>query len=147
MASKQQQQDYYETLGVGRSSAPDEIRKALVVYLASHDRPIHELLNPPAIDIRRIYENEFAGMAVDSIPYQDLIAARDTLIETLRKELTGDEREFLVSLKAGQPKWNTLGIDGVEKLPAVKWKLANIRRMSTKKQSELLEKLKRLLVA
>ena len=123
----------------------DEIRQAFVVYLASHDRPIHELLNPPAKDIRRIYENEFAGMTIDSIPYEDLIAARDTLIETLRKELTAGEREFLVSLKAGQPKWDTLGIKGVEKLPAVQWKLANIRRMSTKKQNELLERLKRVL--
>jgi hypothetical protein len=117
----------------------DEIRKAFVIYLASHDRPIHELLDPAAKNIRRIYGNEFAGMTVVSIPYQDLIAARVTLIETLRKELTGGEREFLVSLKAGQPKWNSIGIEGVENLPAVQWKLSNIRKMSAKKQSELLE--------
>jgi predicted nucleotidyltransferase component of viral defense system len=63
----------------------DEIRKAFVVYLASHDRPIHELLDPAAKDIRRIYENEFAGMTVDSVSYRDLIAARDALIKTLRE--------------------------------------------------------------
>jgi hypothetical protein len=43
----------------------DEIRKAFVVYLASHDRPMHELLDPKAKNIRGIYENEFAGMTVD----------------------------------------------------------------------------------
>lgn len=32
----------------------DQIRKAFVVYLASHNRPIHELLNPTRKDVRRI---------------------------------------------------------------------------------------------
>jgi predicted nucleotidyltransferase component of viral defense system len=123
----------------------DEIRKAFVVYLASHDRPMHELLDPTPKNIRGIYENEFAGMTVDPVSYKDLIAARDTLIETLRKELTSGEREFLVSLKAGQPKWNSIGIEGVEKLPAVQWKLMNIKKISSKKQKELLEKLRRVL--
>jgi hypothetical protein len=122
-----------------------EIRKAFVVYLASHDRPIHELLAPTRKDVRRIYENEFSGMAVDEVSYDDLIAARETLVETLRKELTNDEREFLVLLQGGQPKWNLIGIDGIEKLPAIQWKLTNIKKIPAKKQKELLEKLRRVL--
>jgi predicted nucleotidyltransferase component of viral defense system len=123
----------------------DEIRKAFVVYLASHDRPMHELLDPKLKNIRRIYENEFAGMTVDPVSYEDLIAARGTLVATLKKELTNDEREFLVSLKAGQPKWNSIGIEGIEKFPAVQWKLMNINKISLKKQKELSEKLSRVL--
>jgi hypothetical protein len=42
-----------------------DIRKAFVVYLASHDRPMHELLDPKPKNVRSIYENEFAGMTVD----------------------------------------------------------------------------------
>jgi hypothetical protein len=124
---RQHPRDLFDVkLLLGNEGITDEIRKAFVVYLASHDRPIHELLDPPAKSIRRIYENEFAGMTVDSVSYEDLIAARDTLIDTLRKELTSGEREFLISLKAGKPKWNSIGIEGVENLPAVRWKLANI---------------------
>ena len=123
----------------------DAIRKAFVVYLASHDRPMHELLDPSPKNIRRIYENEFAGMTVDQVRYEDLIAARDRLVETLRNELTRGEKEFLLSLKAGQPKWDLVGIDGIEKLPAIQWKLTNINKMGAKKQKELLEKLKRAL--
>jgi hypothetical protein len=74
-----------------------------------------------------------------------LIRARETLVETLRKDLTNAERQFLVSLKAGQPKWDLLNIEGIEKLPAVQWKLTNVQRMNAKKQRELLEKLKRVL--
>jgi hypothetical protein len=68
----------------------EEIRKAFVVYLASHDRPMHELLDPTRKNIRRIYENEFAGMTVDSVAYEDLIAARETLVKTLGKTLSND---------------------------------------------------------
>ena len=84
-------------------------------------------------------------MAVDEVSYDELIAARETLVETLRKEPIQDERPFLVSLKAGQPKWNLMGIEGLEKLPAVQWKLTNIKKIPAKKQKELLEKLRRIL--
>jgi hypothetical protein len=83
-------------------------------------------------------------LAIWSRSYKDLIRARETLVETLRKELTNDERQFLVSLKAGQPKWYLVGIDGVEKFPAVQWKLTNVRKMSAKKQDELLTRLMRV---
>ena len=122
-----------------------EIRKAFVVYLACHDRPMHELLVPKPKNIRRIFENEFAGLTVDEVTYDELIAARDTLVEILGKELTNDERAFLVSLKAGQPKWDLIGIEGIEKLPAVQWKLRNIQKIGAKKQKDLLEKLTRVL--
>ncbi len=57
--------------------------------------------------------------------------------------MTDDEKIFLVSLKAGQPNWSVMDIEGIEKLPAIQWKLANIRKVRAKKRAELLEKLKR----
>jgi predicted nucleotidyltransferase component of viral defense system len=123
----------------------EEIRKAFVVYLASHDRPMHELLDPTRKNIRRIYENEFAGMTVDSVAYEDLIAARETLVKTLGRTLSNDEREFLLSVKAGQPKWNLIGIIGIENLPAIQWKLLNVKKIGANKQKQLLEKLRRVL--
>jgi predicted nucleotidyltransferase component of viral defense system len=123
----------------------DEIRKAFVVYLASHDRPINELIDPTRKDFRQIYENEFAGMTIEEIEYDDLIAARETLIDTLKKELTNEEKAFLVSLKEGQPRWNLMGLEGIEKLPAIQWKLMNIQKMNKKKHAESMEKLKRKL--
>lgn len=123
----------------------DEIRKAFVVYLASHDRPIHELLDPKRKDVSRIYDNEFAGMPIEEIAYKDLIAARETLIETLKRELTDGEKTFLVSIKSGEPNWSVMGLKDIEKLPALQWKLLNIQKMSAKKRAELMVKLKRTL--
>jgi predicted nucleotidyltransferase component of viral defense system len=123
----------------------DEIRKAFVVYLASHDRPMSELLDPKRKEIRQIYESEFAGMTIDTVSYEELLKARENLIEALRKELTDDEKVFLNSLKEGQPKWSLMSIEGIEKLPAVQWKLRNIQSMNKKKHAEALEKLKKVL--
>ena len=84
-------------------------------------------------------------MPIDEIAYKDLIAARETLIETLKKELTDNEKAFLVSVKSGEPNWTVMGIKGIEKLPAIQWKIANVRKISIKRRGELLDKLKRTL--
>lgn len=97
----------------------NEIRQAFVVYLASHDRPIHELLDPTRKDIRQAYENEWAGMTAVPVPHADLISAREQFISILSNELTDRERKFLLSVKEGQPRWENLGIEGTEKLPAI----------------------------
>lgn len=120
----------------------EEIRKVFIVYLASHDRPINELLDPARKDVRQTYEREFAGLTVDDARYEDLVAAREALIETLRKDVTDAEKDFLVSLKEGQPKWDLLGLEGIEKLPAIQWKLMNIRQMKKEKHAAELAKLK-----
>lgn len=120
----------------------DKIRKTFVVYLASHDRPMSELLDPARKDVRQTYESEFAGLTAEDIRYEDLVAARETLIKTLRRDLTAAEKGFLVALKEGQPKWDLLGLKGIEKLPAIQWKLMNIRKMKKEKHAAAIEKLK-----
>jgi len=120
----------------------DDIRKAFVIYLASHDRPINELIDPVRKDIRRIFENEFQGMASVPVRFEDLLSTREKLISVLRNDLTGAEKSFLVSIKEMNPQWELLELDRIERLPAIQWKLANVRKMSPKKRIEALAKLK-----
>lgn len=120
----------------------EQIRKGFLVYLISHDRPMHELLNPLLKDFRAVYESEFKGMTNDDVSYDDLVKVRSILISLIKKILTKDEKDFLVSLKKGEPNWNLLGIDGIDSLPAVQWKLINIRKMSEEKRLRFLKRLK-----
>lgn len=48
-------------------------------------------------------------------------------------------------MKAGDPNWNVLGIDGLEKMPALQWKLTNIRKMDANKREEQFKILRDLL--
>ncbi len=120
----------------------NEIRRAFVVYLASHDRPIHELIDPPRKSIDKIYESDFVDMTELKVSLEDLLKTREQYILQLKKELTNDERRFLLSLKEGAPKWNLLDLTGIENLPAIQWKLVNIQKMKREKHQEYIERLK-----
>jgi predicted nucleotidyltransferase component of viral defense system len=120
----------------------DDIRKAFIIYLASHDRPINELIDPIRKDVWRIFGNEFQGMTTVPVRFEDLLDAREKLISVLKNNLTEAEKKFLVSIKEMNPQWELLGIDGIERLPAIQWKLANIKKMSPGKRVEAMAKLK-----
>ena len=59
---------------------------------------------------------------------------------------TDVDRELLLSIKRGSPKWDLLAIDGVEALPAVRWKLQNLEKLGEKKRDQLIEQLTKLLM-
>lgn len=120
----------------------DNIRKAFVVYLASHDRPIHELIEPTRKDISKLYKSDFVDMTEQEVSLEELIKVREQYVTQLKAELSTNEKQFLISLKQGQPDWNLLGVPNVEKLPAIQWKLLNIQKMTAKKRDEQLGKLK-----
>ena len=100
-----------------------------------------ELLEPNLKDFRQLFEQEFAGMADEEVEHDELVAVRDRLIETIRNTMTGNEKKFLLSIKQGQPDWNLMPVAGIEQLPAIQWKLMNIRKMDKKKKKESLQKL------
>ena len=122
-----------------------DIRKAFVVYLAGHDRPIHELLDPKLKDVKGVYEREFAGMTTTAISYEDLTCTREQFIAELRSGLTAEERQFLISIKERRPDWALLGVQGIEALPSIQWKLANLAKMKADKHMEYVNRLKNVL--
>ena len=122
-----------------------QLRRAFVVYLASHDRPMHELLDPQFKDIAKVYAGEFAGMTREEVPVAALCETRERLVTEIRKNLDADEKRFLVSIKRGEPEWDALGIAHLRELPALQWKLQNIGRMEKGKRKTALEKLQKTL--
>jgi len=122
-----------------------EIRKAFVVYWVSHSRPMHETIDPTRLDVRKTYEDQFVDMTEKPVKYEDLEAAREELARTLLRDLTDEERRFAISIKSGKPEWGLLGLDGLDKLPGIQWKLMNIKKMSIEKQRQQLAELKKRL--
>lgn len=102
------------------------IRRAFVVYLASHNRPVHEVLFPPLRDIQHDYTHNFTGMTAEPVPLDDLLAVRERMMDELQHGLDVNERRFLLSLVAGTPDWSLLGIAHLEHLPGIRWKLHNL---------------------
>lgn len=107
----------------------DDIKDGFLVSLISHDRLIHEVIRPNLYDQRSVYETQFKGMARIPFSYEDYEITRERLIKELHQKLTDQDRQFLICLKKGFPNWKIFPLEGIEELPAVKWKLNNIRTL------------------
>lgn len=123
----------------------EEIRKAFLVYLSSHNRPMAELLRPQYKEISAIYAGEFANMAETDVSLEELLAVRERLVELIHQGLTEGEKGFLRSFKNREPDWVLLGLEGVSELPAIKWKQINLAKMPEHKHKLALEKLEKVL--
>jgi predicted nucleotidyltransferase component of viral defense system len=132
---RQHPRDLFDVHGLFQAEGiTADIRRAFVIFLASHDRPISELLTPNRQDLKQVFADQFAGMTLDPVPLAALESARERLIEQINADLTKAEREFLLSMKRLEPKWDLLGLPGIEKLPGPQWKLYNLRKMDPAKR-------------
>lgn len=106
------------------------IRRAFVVYLASHNRTIHEVLFPTPKDIHLAYESSFVGMTTEPVTLESLLEARERLFRELPAALDPNERQFLRTLVRAEPEWSLLEIAHLDELPAIRWRLQNLQEFS-----------------
>lgn len=107
----------------------DDVRLGFLASLLSHTRPMHELLLPQFQDRRDLFRDQFEGMTVESYSYDQFKATRDRLVRDIHSLLQDNDRALLMSVKRGSPDWSLFPTPGLENLPAVQWKLANIRKL------------------
>jgi predicted nucleotidyltransferase component of viral defense system len=125
-----------------------EIRHAFVIYLASHNRPVHEVLFSAQRDVAQEYERSFQGMTTEPVALSDLLATRDRMMHELQTTLNENERRFLLTLVANQPDWSLLNVPHAQALPGIRWKLHNLsqlQKVNPKKFTEQSEVLAGLL--
>ena len=107
-----------------------DIKISFIASLLSHNRPIHEILNPPTlIDQKEVYENKFKGMALVPFSYKNFEVTRQSLINELNQSFEDDDKEFLLSFKSGNPKWSLIPESILKELPAIKWKMKNLKKL------------------
>lgn len=118
---------------IANEGVSDALRKAFIVYLLSHDRPMSEVLAPTLKNIEPAFTRGFAGMTRDPVELADLLAARAALIKSIVGDMPADHRKFLISFERGEPDWNLLGVPNAAELPAVRWRQQNLDKLSAKK--------------
>lgn len=145
---RQHPRDWFDVaLLLGDEGLDDGLRQAFVVYLACHHRPMSELLAPQARPLGHAFDREFAGMTREPVAVEVLESTQRELPMLLRSSLTESERKFLLSIKLGEPDWSLLPIPHLGKLPALRWKLANIEKLkqSPARHRAAVEKLRTIL--
>jgi predicted nucleotidyltransferase component of viral defense system len=119
----------------------DDIRRAFVVYLLSHDRPMAEVLAPTLLDVEHEFRTNFDGMTLEPVALPDLLNAREMMIAQLVGKMPREHREFLISFERGEPKWEMLGVAHARDLPAVKWRQQNLDKLTSEKRAKLVAQL------
>jgi predicted nucleotidyltransferase component of viral defense system len=115
----------------------DDLRRAFIVYLISHDRPISEVLAPTRKNITQEFTQGFEGMTAEPVALDELIAARESLISSIAGQMPDAHRRFLLGFKQGAPDWDLLGVPGASELPAVRWKQINLDKLSAENRARL----------
>jgi len=122
-----------------------EVFEGFLVYLLSSPRPIAELLAPHLKDTTDAYTNQFEGMTRNPVANEELVQARDRLVANISAHMTDNDKDFLLSFKSGTPQWDLMPVPVIEQLPAIRWKLMNIHRMSQIKHRKMLINLQSVL--
>lgn len=125
-----------ESRGVDR-----DIFIGFIAYLLSHNRPISEVMNPRWKDISDTFNKEFNGMTFNPVRLEELQAVPAAMVQSLKLQFTQSDFDFLHSFKSGNPDWSLAPHEQIQHLPAVRWKLLNIQKMTDKKRRCALETL------
>jgi predicted nucleotidyltransferase component of viral defense system len=143
---RQHPRDLFDVRGLlANEGVGDELRRAFLVYVISHNRPMAEVLAPTRKLLREEFARGFAGMTQEPVALADLEAAREAIIAAMVAAMPEDHRRFLVSFKRGGPDWTLLGMPKAQHLPAVMWKQRNLAKLPDAKRRELADALERVL--
>ncbi len=143
---RQHPRDLFDVRGLlANEGINDELRRAFLVYVISHNRPMAEVLVPTLKPLSEEFARGFAGMTQEPVALADLEAAREAIIAAMVAAMPEDHRRFLVGFKRGEPDWELLGIPEAQHLPAVMWKQRNLAKLPDVKRRELADALERVL--
>ena len=114
-----------------------DILEAVVIYLAGHNRPTHEVLFGTDKNIRTSYANSFVGMTFEESPsIEMLVDVRTRLRADITQRLTEKHRDFLIGLAEANPDWSLLDCEHAESLPGLRWKLINLNKFQKNRPSD-----------
>jgi predicted nucleotidyltransferase component of viral defense system len=123
----------------------ENLFRAFLVYLISHDGSLARVIAPRRKPLARLFEEQFADMTAEPVSLEALERAREEMIAALHRHLGDREKDFLLSFKRLEPRWNLLGVEHAPSLPAVRWKLHNLESMGRKAREGAVRELERVL--
>ncbi len=114
----------YENEGIS-----DDLFRVFLVYIAASRRPIHESLAPTRPVRKEWYNDRFKGMSHKDVSLKSLVKTGMRLHNDVVSRLTGKITTFLLLLHNAEPDFSLIGLPDAVKLPAVRWKLYNLKRL------------------
>lgn len=130
---RQHPRDFFDVLEMYESHGlTQEMLDCFVVYLAGHNRPVHEVLFSNLQPMEETFKNELVGMTSKPTKLDVLLNIQQRLMTELPQALTPNQRNFLLSLVQGAPDWSLMPFNHLQEMPAIKWKLRNLNNLRAK---------------
>lgn len=127
---RQHPPDLFDVRGLfGRGGLAADVIECFVCYLAGHNRPVHEVLFSRDQDMSLAFENEFKGLTLNPVTWEELQQVRRRLKQELPAALTANQRQFLRGLVTGEADWTLMKCAHLSQLPAIRWKLQNLGKL------------------
>ena len=124
-----------------RNGLTEQMLDCFVIYLAAHNRPMHEVLAGNDQPLEAIYNNSFVGMTKESVKLEELMEVRRQLKAILPERLGTKRKKFLHSFAEGNPNWALASFESARNLPAIKWKLHNLKKLEGTNPDKLRDQL------
>jgi predicted nucleotidyltransferase component of viral defense system len=126
-----------------------ELWNTFLIYLICNRRPAAELLTPgEPRDFEELFAAHFRGMTAAATSAEALLSIRERLLSRIRSLIDDTTSGFLLSVEREAPEFDLIGLPNAARLPAVRHKLENLGKRSSKKraadQSKLQETLETL---
>ena len=80
-------------------------------------------------------------MTETPVTLDELIMAREQLIEDVVSNMPQAHKDLLISFKTGDPDWSLLAVPNAKHLPAVRWRIKNLAKLDPDNRAGLLENL------
>jgi predicted nucleotidyltransferase component of viral defense system len=123
------------------------IKEGFLFRLLSSERSVQDVLFPNLLDQRQAMENQFAGMSDEPFTYEEYEQVRETMVETVQRAITEEDKAFILSVKKAQPDWSVYHFG---EFPSIRWKQQNLEKLKANnptKHRELYDPLKKRLDA
>jgi len=111
----------------------------VAVYVAAHSRPPHEIFAGRDKPLASLYSSALQGMVLGALPsVTELETARSVLRRSILRNLSPGARTFLTSFFRLSTEWDALPFPGLNRLPALQWKLRNLERFARYRRADFL---------
>ncbi|MFN7096733.1 MAG: nucleotidyl transferase AbiEii/AbiGii toxin family protein [Gammaproteobacteria bacterium] len=147
--SRQHPRDLFDVIDIiSQKTLPTDWLDAFVVYLASANKPFDEILAPKLkseAEQKIVFEKQLLGMLKEPIQFDTIKALPKQLANLLIANINENQKQFLLSFAAGEPEWHHLPFSHLSSLPALQWKVLNIRKMTSEKRKLAWKKLEQII--
>ena len=106
-----------------------QVMQGFVVMLLGAGRPIYEMITPNVLNQETTFNNEFQGMTDSDFSYKQHIETLKYLTEKVQTELKENYKDMLFDFVRLNLNLNQTEIPNLEKLPAIQWKLQNLKKL------------------